>query len=109
MILITKVWEETSYDDEGEPLVEEDGFEFVDEPMTFRDLVHELKDSGHIMPSCYPSRGGTFEWVSSEPQMDMEGVWRHTSIHYAQKNLPRSAKYWRWAFIHAGLIKGAQA
>ena len=85
------------------------GFEFVDEPMTFRDLVHELKDSGHIMPSCYPSRGGTFEWVSSEPQMDMEGVWRHTSVHYAQKNPNRNQKYWRWAFIHAGLIKGAQA
>lgn len=107
MILITKVWEETSYDDEGEPLVEQDGFEFVDEPMTFRDLVEELR--GHRMPSSWPVRGTKFEWVSTEPQMDMEGVWRHTSVHYAQKNPNRNQKYWRWAFIHAGLIKGAQA
>jgi hypothetical protein len=108
MVLVTKTWEESCYDDDGEPLVEEDGFEFVDEPMTFRCLVDELRELGAgKMPSCWPAKGGTFEWVMSEPHMDTTGTWRTTSLHYAQKNLPRSAKYWRWAFIHAGLIKGA--
>ena len=108
MILITKTWEETAYDDDGEPFIEEGGFEFVDEPMTFRGLVDELRELGSGTPSCWPASGSTFEWVSSEPNMDMSGTWRTTAVHYAQKNLPRSAKYWRWAFIHAGLIKGEQ-
>lgn len=110
MVLVTKTWEEACYDDNGEPFVEEDGFEFVDEPMTFRCLVDELRELGAgKTSSCWPAKGGTFEWVMSEPHMDTTGTWRTTSLHYAQKNLPRSAKYWRWAFIHAGLIKRDQA
>jgi hypothetical protein len=41
--------------------------------------------------------------------MDMHtGVWESNTLHYSQKNLPRSAKYWRWAFKAKGLIKGEQ-
>jgi len=103
MIMITKTWEKNAYDDEGEPFIEEDGFEFIDEPFEFRHLVDELRM--HPVPSCWPMDGSTFEWVSTEPEMDANGMWHQTAVHYAQKNPARKAKYWRWALIHAGLIK----
>ena len=107
MILITKTWEESCYDDDGEPFIEESGFEFVDEPFEFRHLVDELRMHG--VPSCWPAAGSTFEWVSTESEMDTSGTWRSTAVHYSQKNPTRNAKYWRWAFKAAGLIKGAKA
>jgi hypothetical protein len=107
MILITKTWEETTYDDDGDPLIDDGGFEFEDEPFEFRHLVDELRM--HPLPSSWPLEGSTFEWVSTEPEMDRYGVWRQTSVHYAQKNPTRNAKYWRWALKAAGVIKGAKA
>jgi hypothetical protein len=111
MILISKVWEEVGFPDspEGdqeEPNFEDSGFEFTDEPMTFRDLVYHIVREGHTMPSCYPPDGSTFEWLSAEPELDYStGIWKTTSLHYAQKNHPRNAKYWRKAMIVAGIVK----
>jgi len=111
MILISKVWEEVAYPDSPEgdqddPCYEDSGFEFTDEPMTFRDLIYHIVREGHRMPSCYPPDGSTFEWLSSEPELDYgTGIWKTTSLHYAQKNHPRNAKYWRKAMIVAGIIK----
>jgi hypothetical protein len=113
MILVTKTWGEISFPtytpdgDDAEPNFEDDGFDFVDEPLSFRELVHLIEDEACTMPSCWPADGSTFEWLSLESQMDMHtGVWRTTSLHYSQKNPTRNAKYWRLAFKAAGLIKG---
>ena len=111
MILVSKVWEEIGFPyspsgDQEEPDFEDSGFEFIDEPLTFKDLVYHIVREGHTMPSSYPAKGATFEWLSSEPELDYStGIWKTTSLHYAQKNHPRSAKYWRWAMIVAGIIK----
>jgi hypothetical protein len=108
MILVSKTYEEARYDDDGETTFEDDGFEFVDEPLSFRELVRELTVEGHRYPSCWPPTGSRFEWVETAQDMDMEGLCRHTALHFSMKNPERKDKYWRWAMIHAGLIKVAR-
>ena len=116
MIMVTKTWEEISFPtytpagDDTEANFEDNGFDFIDEPLSFRELVYLIEDEACKMPSCWPAEGSTFEWLSAEPQMDMQtGVWRTIALHYSQKNPTRNAKYWRWAFKAAGGIKGAKA
>jgi hypothetical protein len=109
MILVTKCWENYCVADDGEVDLEEDGFHFEDQPLTFRELIWMMEDDGFKWSSCFPAEGRTSEHLTSGEIMDVNtGVWESNSLHYSQKNLPRSAKYWRWAFKAKGLIKGDQ-
>jgi hypothetical protein len=75
-----------------------------DQEVTFRELVSLLRD--YRNPSCSRATGSTNEWLSAEPEQDYRtGEWTERSLHYRRDNHGRSAKYWRKAMIHAGLIR----
>ena len=109
MILVNKCWENYAVDEDGEVDLEEEGFHFEDKPMGFRDLIYLIEDDGFKWSSCFPAEGGPNEHLTTGEIMDMQtGVWESNSLHYSRKNLPRSAKYWRWAFKAAGLLRSVK-
>ena len=84
----------------------ESGMLAENEPLTFRELVSELK---HGEPSCCRATGATHECVShseGETRAYFESGEDETrTIHYSRDNPPHRARYWRLAFIAAGLTK----
>jgi hypothetical protein len=112
MLLITQTYETVYHEPSKHPYDQEPehysqgGIDWQDAPIGFRDLVTTMQLHGFIYPSAYPARGSTFEWVSTDPHYDYEtGGSTTKSLHYAQKNHPRKAKYWRKALVAAGIIK----
>lgn len=74
------------------------------ESVTFRELVSLMRE--HPVASCYPTRGETYEWLSTYPSQDYRDCSETTeSLHYSRENPPRMAKYWRKAMRAAGLIR----
>lgn len=84
----------------------ENGFLSENEGVTFRELV-DLILLGE--PSNSPATGETYEWVTQDQGETRawfeRGEREYHSIHYSRDNPERMAKYWRKAFIAAGLIK----
>jgi hypothetical protein len=106
MLLISKVCETVEFDRDGDPIEENGCFEFEHEPFGFRELVRMMRHEGFCFPSCSPSSGATWEWVSTEPETDyVSSEVVSYSLHYSRANPERSAKYWRKAFRAVGLIK----
>ena len=104
MLLISKVCEAVEFDRDGDPIEVNGSFEFKDEPFGFRELVRMIRDEGFCFPSCSPSSGATWEWVSTEPETDY--AWGEVciySLHYSHTNPDRNAKYWKKAFRAAGI------
>ena len=80
------------------------GFRFEDEFMTFRELVAYIRNNGYLYPSCHPATGDTCEWLNTEPETDFRtGEEETRGLHYAHRNPPRLAKYWRKAMRAAGV------
>jgi hypothetical protein len=85
---------------------EDSGMEFENVPFSFRELVDMIISDGLTNSSCYPAKGDIFEWLSNDGREDYRTAETETiSIHYSRDNKPRSAKYWRMAFVVAGVIK----
>lgn len=86
----------------------ESGMLAENESVTFRELVDMLR---YGESSCSPATGETFEWVAHDQGETQEFIERgereERTIHYSRANPARNARYWRLAFIAAGLIKGA--
>ena len=76
--------------------------EHREEHLTFKELVQLMK--AYTETSCCPARGDTREWLSYSTTCYIDGSLIEYSMHY-DRNLPRSAKYWRKAMKAAGFIK----
>lgn len=79
------------------------------EAVSFRELVSMLR---HGAPSAWPAKGGTREWITQDQgetrEFFDEGARESHSIHYSRDNPARMARYWRLAFVAAGVMhKGA--
>ena len=99
MILISRTFETWTPDDIEAGDTDLRGFEFTDEPVTFRELVDLIGREGFFSPSCSPATGSTFEWLETEPDIDYRtGEQTTFALHFSDKNKPAAAKYWRAAF-----------
>ena len=99
MILISRTYETWTPEDIEAGDTDARGFEFIDEPVTFRELVDMIGREGFFYPSCSPATGSTFEWLETEPETDFKtGEQTSFALHYSSKNKPAAAKYWRAAF-----------
>jgi hypothetical protein len=81
----------------------ESGFDFENEPFTFRETVDLLKR--HPVPSRSPcGDADACVWFTSHPETDYRtGEETTYSVHYSRDNAPRSLKYWRLAAKVAGI------
>jgi hypothetical protein len=102
MILINRTFEIVTPESAECGDVAESGFLSQDEPCGFRELVNLLQGGE---PSSYPCKGATRDWVTQDQGETERGERESHSIHYSRKNHPRAAKYWRKAFIAAGVAK----
>ena len=99
MILISRTYETWTPDDIEAGDTDSRGFEFTDEPVTFRELVDMIGREGFFRPSCSPATGSTFEWLETEPETDYRtGEQTTFALHFSHNNKPAAAKYWRAAF-----------
>jgi len=106
MILISRTYETWTPDDIEAGETNNQGFEFTDEPVTFRELVDMIGREGFFYPSCSHATGSTFEWLNTEPDIDYRtGEQTSFALHYSDKNKPAAAKYWRAAFQAHNLKK----
>lgn len=103
MIAISKTFEIVTPESAKHGDAESRGFEFHDEPTSFRELVDMMKE--HPVSSSHPSDGDIYTWFSSYGDTCyLTGEERNTSIHYSRSNKPRHAKYWRKAAEMAGNV-----
>jgi hypothetical protein len=99
MILISRTYETWTDADLEAGDTDSRGFEFTDEPVTFRELVDMIGREGFFRPSCSPATGSTFEWLETEPETDYRtGEQTTFALHFSHNNKPAAAKYWRAAF-----------
>jgi hypothetical protein len=99
MILISRTFETWTADDIDAGDTDNRGFEFINEPVGFRELVDMIGREGFFSPSCSPATGSTFEWLETEPDIDYRtGEQTTFALHFSDKNKPAAAKYWRAAF-----------
>ena len=74
--------------------------------VTFRELVHLMRREFRN-PSCVPSSGDTWEWLSTGYFMEdyRTCTEREEGIHFDRSNPERKVKYWRKAMRFAGIIR----
>jgi hypothetical protein len=107
MILINATYDTVSHKSAEHGESADSGFLWTNAQYTFKELVDLIERGYFNNCSCYPATGDTREWLTNEPCEDYAtGETTTESIHYSKDNLPRSEKYWRKAFVAAGLIKG---
>ena len=105
-LLISKTYTEYTPESVKEGDCSDTGFVFQDGPLSFRELVDTIKRDGFTIPSCYPARGETHEWISNYSEVTdyRTGTEREESLHFSRSNPPRASKYWRKAMQAAGVI-----
>jgi hypothetical protein len=105
VILINRTYEIVTEESAEHGDAAERGFISQDEPYAFRELVDALRNGE---PSCYPTQGFTFEWVTVDCGETREfferGERRTEYIHFSRSNTPHAARYWRLAMIAAGHV-----
>lgn len=103
-ILINKTYELITQESSKNGSVAESGFEFEDQPFTFRELVNEMRNYSEASQS--PINNVEWTWLTSEPDHDYKsGDEMRYSLHYSRDNKPRSLKYWEKAMRKVGLLK----
>lgn len=107
MILINRSFEIVTDESAAHGEAAESGLLASNESVGFRELVSLLQDGE---PSDWPALGDTGSWVThdqGETRAYFElGERESRSIHYSRDNPPHNARYWRLAFIAAGLVRG---
>ncbi len=98
--LIERQEQPTEFDDCPDATVEDQSTEQV----SFRELVDLMRRFSYA--SCSPAIGATYEWLSTEPELDyITGDYITESLHFDRSNEARKAKYWRKAMQLSGLCK----
>jgi len=107
MILLNKSYTIVTPESAADGDFAECGLEFENTPYTFRELVNELQRYSEA--SCSPAHGETYEWATSEGDIDYRtGEVTEYSLHYSRNNPARNAKYWRLAMKAVGFIKSRE-
>lgn len=82
----------------------ESGFLSENESVSFRELVHLMRD--YCIPSNSRPSGSPNDWLSTYPSQDYRDCSETTeSLHFSRQNPARMAKYWRKAMLAAGIIR----
>ena len=106
MILINRFYEIVTEESSEHGEAESAGELARNEPVTFRELVSMLR-YGEV--SHWHASGNVQEWITQdqgETRAYFERGEREShSIHYSHENPARKERYWRLAFVAAGLIK----
>jgi len=98
--LIERQEQPTEFDECPDATVEDQSTDEV----SFRELVQLMSKFQHA--SCSPAIGATYEWLSTEPELDyITGDYITESLHFDRANEARKAKYWRKAMQLAGLAR----
>jgi len=107
MILVSRTYSEITPESSADGDFSDQGFIHEKEPFTFRDLVSTLRRDGFTHSSCYPPRGGAFEWAQTPFSVTDYGTMteRQECLHFSRSNPPQKLKYWQKAFRAAGIIK----
>ncbi len=104
MIIISRTFDVVTPESAEDGESADSGFLAESESVTFRELVSLMES--HPNPSCYPSRGESYEWLSSHPETNYRDASETTeSLHFSRENPPRRLKYWRKAMRAAGIIR----
>jgi hypothetical protein len=107
MLLINRAFEIVTPESAEHGDAEARGMLASNEQVTFRELVSMLREGGEV--SSYPATGDVREWVTQDQGETRawfeRGEREYRSIHYSRDNAARKARYWRLAFVAAGLIK----
>ncbi len=104
MIIISRTFDVVMPESAEDGESADSGFLAESESVTFRELVSLMES--HPNPSCYPSRGESYEWLSSHPETNYRDASETTeSLHFSRENPPRRLKYWRKAMRAAGIIR----
>ncbi len=106
-LLISRTYSEITPESSEQGDFSEQGFVHEKEPFSFRELVSALREGGFDSSSCYPPRGGAFEWAQTPFEITdyRTGTERQECLHFSRSNPPQKLKYWRKAFKAAGIIK----
>ena len=85
MILISKTYEETTPESAEIGEFSDSGFDWEDEPYTFKELIEELKNYDYAD-----------NWATVDCGIiDYDTLtYRTENLHYSHLNNPRSRKYW---------------
>jgi hypothetical protein len=98
--LIERQEQPTEWDDCPDVTVEDQSTDEV----SFRELVRLMRKFQYA--SCSHAIGATYEWLSTEPELDyITGDYITESLHFDRANEARKAKYWRKAMQLAGLAR----
>ena len=106
-LLVSKTYEIVTPESAEDGEVAESGFDFENEPFTFRELVQTMRvhyqpSMSHISMDNDPQH----VWFTSGADTDyLDGSETTTSIHFSRDNLPRMRKYWLKAAKFAGIIR----
>ena len=93
-IVIHRTYEIVSYESAESGEAEEAGFISEDETVSLRDLIDLMEEHPHESSS----QPGPRDWFTSEAdECYATGNRRYTSIHLANPDDPRQARYWRIA------------
>ena len=88
---------------------EEQGFNYEDTPVTWRELVDVLENGGYGEPSNWPASPGDRFWVTAYGSQDpYTGGYTNTSLHLRETD-PRHLRYWYKACRAAGIRLGGAA
>lgn len=89
MLMLSKTYQVATYESAEDGDYAEDGFEFENEPFSFRELLQALDD--YAEPS--DSRIGPRTWVSTYPEIDYRtGAETTYNLHFVGPESKR--KYW---------------
>jgi len=101
-ILIHRTYEIVSYESAESGEAEEAGFLSENEEVNLRELIDLMDEHPHAS-SSHP---GPRDWFTSEADEDYRtGDVRYTSIHLANPDDPRQARYWRIAIEYMGRLR----
>lgn len=101
-ILISQTFSRVTEESAQYGEADETGFNFENEPTSFRDLVELMRE--HPNASSYRNDGNCKIWLDSESEQDdFTDDYITTSIHFSRSNPERNKKYWRKAMLAAGL------
>lgn len=90
---------------------DQSGFEFEGVPMSFSELVREIKNGGYSELSCYPCTEEEARkcapWaMTCDPEIDYAtGSETSYCLHLDNHEDPRARRYWAKALRYAGVLK----
>lgn len=105
-ILISRCYEVITHESAENNEFADRGYVYDDKPMTFRELVRELREFNEMSSWQCDFESAKFAWASqSEGSVDYyTGEERRETLHFSKNNDKRYQRYWALACKAAGLL-----